>query len=100
MITQMLYAVVFCTRYLDLFGEEQYLWNLFFKIFYIASSIYIVAVMKWVYPRTREKEISWKIGAVALAGSALATPFAYWLLESGRSVHQVGSFLPVNVRFY
>ena len=81
MITQVLYSVVFCTRYTDLF----------FKVFYIISSIYIVAIMRWVYPRTREREIAWKMGALVLGGSVLASPFVmliferYWSLFTVRS---------------
>lgn len=84
MITQVLYAVVFCTRYLDIF-RERYLWNLFFKIFYITSSIYIIAIMRWVYPRTREKELAWKMGAVVTAGSLLLSPFAMLIFEDKAS---------------
>jgi len=80
LITQVLYAVVFCTRYLDLF-RERYLWNLFFKIFYITSSIYIIVVMRWVYPRTREKEMAWKMGAIATAGALVLSPFAMLIFD-------------------
>ena len=34
MITQILYTVVFCARYLDIF-RETWIWNLMFKIIYI-----------------------------------------------------------------
>ena len=76
LITQALYAIVFCARYLDLLDHRQYLWNLCFKVFYISSSIYIIAIMRWVYPRTREKELAWKMGALVLAGSLVLSPFA------------------------
>ncbi len=81
LITQILYAVVFCTRYLDIFHENSQ-WNFFFKIIYIASSLYIIGIMQWIYPRTREREISWKIGAGCLAVSAVLAPPAMLLLES------------------
>ncbi|KAI5918328.1 ER lumen protein retaining receptor 2 [Camillea tinctor] len=81
MITQVLYAVVFCTRYTDLFRTHSK-WNLFFKIFYIISSIYIIAIMRWRYPRTREREISWKLGAAVLGGSLLLSPFTMLIFES------------------
>lgn len=80
LITQILYAVVFCTRYLDIFDESS-AWNLFFKLFYIASSFYIIGIMQWLFPRTREREISWKIGAMCLGATLIVSPFAYWLLE-------------------
>ena len=76
----MLYAVVFCTRYINVF-RERYLWNLCFKVFYITSSFYIIGVMLWVYPRTREKELAWKMGAIACAGSIVLSPFAMLIFE-------------------
>lgn len=84
MITQVLYGVVFCSRYTDIFSETS-AWNLFFKIFYIFSSIYIVAIMRWMYPRTREKEMAWKIGALALGGSLVISPFAMLIFEKYKS---------------
>ncbi|KAK7984996.1 ER lumen protein retaining receptor [Apiospora saccharicola] len=81
MITQVLYAVVFCARYTDIF-HENYIWNLFFKIFYILSSFYIIAIMRWRYPRTREREIAWKLGAGVLGGSLLLSPFVMMIFES------------------
>lgn len=74
MITQVLYAVVFCSRYTDVF-HEKYVWNLLFKIFYISSSFYIIAIMRWRYPRTREREVAWKLGAGVLGASLLLSPF-------------------------
>lgn len=79
-ITQVLYAVVFCFRYTDIFRETSK-WNLFFKLFYIISSIYIIAIMRWLFPRTREREIAWKLGAAILAGSLLLSPFAMLIFE-------------------
>ncbi|KAF4829843.1 ER lumen protein-retaining receptor A [Colletotrichum siamense] len=81
LITQGLYALVFCTRYLDIFSEQS-AWNFIFKIFYIISSFYIIGIMQWVYPRSREREISWKVGAGALGGALLVSPFAMLILES------------------
>jgi len=37
--------------------------------------------MKWGFPRTREKEISWKIGAIILGGALVLSPFAMLILE-------------------
>ncbi|KAI0443213.1 ER lumen protein retaining receptor-domain-containing protein [Xylaria telfairii] len=79
-ITQVLYAVVFCSRYTDIFTETSK-WNYFFKLFYILSSIYIIAIMRWIYPRTREREIAWKLGAGILAGSLLLAPFVMLIFE-------------------
>lgn len=87
LITQVLYAVVFCTRYIDIFYET-IRWNFFFKVFYISSSLYIIAIMQWVFPRTREREISWKIGAFILAGSLLISPFTMLIFEKWWSFSQ------------
>jgi len=79
-ITQGLYAIVFCTRYLDVFAERS-AWNLFFKVFYIISSLYILGLMQWVFPRTRERELSWKMGAGILGGSLVLSPFIMFIFE-------------------
>ncbi|PHH63078.1 hypothetical protein CDD81_6323 [Ophiocordyceps australis] len=80
-ITQTLYALVFCTRYLDIFVESS-AWNLLFKIFYITSSFYILGIMQWVYPRTRERELSWKMGAGVLGGSLVLSPFVMLIFQN------------------
>ncbi|KAI1649998.1 ER lumen protein retaining receptor-domain-containing protein [Daldinia loculata] len=80
MITQAFYAVVFCTRYTDFFRETSN-WNYFFKLFYILSSFYILIIMRWLFPRTREREISWKLGAVVLMGSLFISPFVMLIFE-------------------
>ncbi|ETS74828.1 hypothetical protein PFICI_13312 [Pestalotiopsis fici W106-1] len=74
MITQALYAAVFCTRYTNLFSETS-TWNVFFMIFYIFSSFYIIAIMRYKYPRTREREVAWKLGGAAAAGALVLSPF-------------------------
>lgn len=80
LITQILYALVFCTRYLDIFNEGSN-WNLIFKIVYILSSFYILGVMQWLFPRSREREISWKIGAFILGGTFILSPFVMMIFE-------------------
>ncbi|KAK7430934.1 hypothetical protein QQZ08_002462 [Neonectria magnoliae] len=80
LITQILYALVFCTRYLDIFNEGSN-WNFIFKIVYILSSFYILGVMQWLFPRSREREISWKIGAFILGGTFVLSPFVMMIFE-------------------
>ncbi|KAL9116912.1 MAG: hypothetical protein Q9187_006557 [Circinaria calcarea] len=77
LITQALYAMVFITRYLDLFwvSPGYNTWNFVLNNFYIISSLYIIFLMMRVYARTREREKAWKFGAFCMAGSALAAPF-------------------------
>ncbi|RGB38795.1 ER lumen protein retaining receptor [Rhizophagus diaphanus] len=50
--TQLLYAIVFVTRYLDLFTTWISLYNTLMKIFFIASSIYILYLMKYKFRAT------------------------------------------------
>ena len=46
------------------------LWNFIFKIFYIFSSIYILAQLR-LFPRSREQERGWRLGGLALLGCTL-----------------------------
>ncbi|KAJ0108915.1 hypothetical protein J7T55_005458 [Diaporthe amygdali] len=80
-ITQVLYCVVFLARYTDLFGRGQYVYNIIFKIFYILSSFYIIGLMQWVFPRTREKELAWKLGAACFFGGLLLSPFTMLIFQ-------------------
>ena len=74
LITQVLYIVVFLTRYLDLFwrtpADSLFLFT--HKIFYISASAFVVFLMTRVYPRTREREKAWKLGASCLIGAVIA----------------------------
>ncbi|ERT02281.1 hypothetical protein HMPREF1624_00579 [Sporothrix schenckii ATCC 58251] len=74
LITQILYAVVFCTRYANILGET-IPWNVFFKVFYITTSFYIIVIMRWVYPRSRELELAWKMAAGIVVSALLLSPF-------------------------
>jgi len=76
LITQVLYILVFCTRYLNIFWSPPFktwihAWNFILKLFYISSSLYIVFLMMRVYARTREREKGWRLGIYSLAGSLL-----------------------------
>ncbi|KAL8818030.1 MAG: hypothetical protein Q9223_003255 [Gallowayella weberi] len=66
LITQMLYTLVFCSRYLDLFWvKPSYMpWNFVLKLFYLGSSFYILLLMMRIYARTREREKAWKLGKI------------------------------------
>ncbi|KAL2271272.1 hypothetical protein VTJ83DRAFT_643 [Remersonia thermophila] len=80
LLTQLFYALVFVTRYTDLF-RESYAWNYFFKVFYLLSSFYTIAIMRFVYPRTREREIAWKMSALILAGSLVLSPLVMLIFD-------------------
>ncbi|KAJ6171895.1 hypothetical protein N7470_000962 [Penicillium chermesinum] len=68
LITQMLYGLVFITRYLDLF-ETKSAWNLIWKIVFITSSIYV------------GEERAWKFGIYSVVGSLVLAPPMVWILE-------------------
>lgn len=94
LLTQLLYILVFITRYLDLFWvpPSWSIWNFVLKIFYITSSAYIVFLMMRVYARTREREYGWKLAIYCLVGSAaLAAPvcilFEHWKNATPGEVH-------------
>ncbi|GLB40725.1 putative er lumen protein retaining receptor [Lyophyllum shimeji] len=71
LLTQAMYALVFCTRYLDLFWRFISLYNTTAKVFYIASSFYILFLMLSVYPRTEENRKAWFITAYSVGGAAV-----------------------------
>jgi ER lumen protein retaining receptor len=76
LLTQLLYILVFLTRYLDLFwvSPDTSYWNFVLKNFYIWSSLYILLLMLRVYPRTREREKAWRLAIYATGGSVIAAP--------------------------
>ncbi|KAF1954933.1 hypothetical protein CC80DRAFT_493326 [Byssothecium circinans] len=86
LITQALYILVFCSRYLDIFissATEDWMhrWNFSLKIFYTLSSLYIIFLMTSVYARTREREKAWKFGMYCLLGSIAITPLWYLIFQ-------------------
>lgn len=84
LLTQLLYTLVFLTRYLDLLIWSEFGYNTIFKVFYIASSLYILFLMVKVYARTREEEKEWKIAATILAGSTIAAPIMKAIFDESR----------------
>lgn len=72
---------MFVTRYTDLFSETV-AWNYFFKVFYLLSSFYTLGIMRFVYPRTREREVAWKMSAGIFAGSLLLSPFVMMIFQT------------------
>ncbi|KAG8221260.1 legume-like lectin family-domain-containing protein, partial [Butyriboletus roseoflavus] len=55
--TQALYVLVFLTRYIDLFFRWISLYNFFMKVFFIASSCYILYLMKSRFRPTHDPSI-------------------------------------------
>ncbi|KJX96317.1 er lumen protein retaining receptor [Zymoseptoria brevis] len=83
LLTQLLYALVFCTRYLDILWVPPTwsLWNFVLKILYIATSLYTIFLMMRVHARTREKEYGWKLAIWSLAGSVISAPLVSLLFN-------------------
>lgn len=54
--TQLLYTVVFVTRYLDLFHENS-LYRFLMKVFFIGSSVYVLYLMKIKFRPTHDPAI-------------------------------------------
>lgn len=88
LLTQSLYTMVFCTRYLDLFwvSPTASWWNFVLKIFYISSSFYIVWIMMRVFARTREREYAWKLASWSLAASVVSAPLVCLIFQGTRGI--------------
>ncbi|KAI8143230.1 ER lumen protein retaining receptor [Fennellomyces sp. T-0311] len=82
--SQLLYAIVFLTRYLDLLVKFYSLYNTCMKLFFIASSIYILFLMKVKFKATYDASLDTFRIEYLLGGSAvLALVFSseYTILE-------------------
>jgi len=85
--TQALYATVFLTRYTDLFTNFQSVYNSIMKVIFIASSLYIVYLMKFKFKATNDPRLdTFKVqyiigGAAALA---LIANYAFTIQEVKR----------------
>ncbi|KZV87134.1 hypothetical protein EXIGLDRAFT_724082 [Exidia glandulosa HHB12029] len=77
--TQAMYALVFVTRYLDLFWSWISFYNTFMKLFYLASSFYIVAVMIWMFPHSQESAAARRTTLLILV-AAFAVAFVLGLV--------------------
>ncbi|CDS03278.1 Putative ER lumen protein retaining receptor [Lichtheimia ramosa] len=82
--SQLLYSIVFLTRYLDLFYKFHSLYNTCMKIFFISSSLYILYLMKFKYKATYDANldtfrIEYLLGGSAVMG--LLLPYEYSVVE-------------------
>eukprot|EP00732_Lithocolla_globosa_P007268 Lithocolla_globosa_v1_NODE_9067_length_748_cov_132.755043.p1 type:complete len:214 gc:universal NODE_9067_length_748_cov_132.755043:695-54(-) len=76
--TQLLYALVFLTRYPDLFWSFVSYYNTIMKIFFIVSSIYIVYLVKFRFKATYDAEKDYlRIEFILLPVIILALCFNY-----------------------
>ncbi|KAF9169225.1 endoplasmic reticulum retention protein [Mortierella sp. AD011] len=69
--TQALYAAVFLTRYTDLFNHFYSVYNSCMKIFFIASSLYIVYLMKIKFKATNDPRLDTFQVQYLVAGAAV-----------------------------
>lgn len=82
--TQLLYAVVFLTRYLDLVIKRVSIYNTVMKLFFIASSLYILYLMRFKYKATYDAGLDTFRIEYLLVGSAilgLASTYVYTVIE-------------------
>ncbi|KAJ8657793.1 hypothetical protein O0I10_006608 [Lichtheimia ornata] len=82
--SQLLYSIVFLTRYLDLFFKFHSLYNTCMKIFFISSSLYILYLMKFKYKATYDANLDTFRIEYLLGGSAvmaLVLPYEYSVVE-------------------
>ncbi|KAJ2964214.1 hypothetical protein NQZ79_g848 [Umbelopsis isabellina] len=82
--SQLLYAIVFCTRYVDLLTSYISLYNSTMKIFFIASSLYIVYLIKFKFRATHDPsidtfKIEFLLGGAAILG--VVFPYKYTVIE-------------------
>ncbi|KAF9196271.1 endoplasmic reticulum retention protein [Haplosporangium sp. Z 27] len=74
--TQVLYCVVFITRYLDLFNNFLSLYNTAMKIFFISSSLYIIYLMKIKFKATNDPRLDTFQVQYIVAGAAVLSLIA------------------------
>ncbi|CAG8479833.1 7741_t:CDS:10 [Acaulospora morrowiae] len=76
--TQLLYALVFLSRYLDLFTSWVSLYNTVMKIFFIASSLYVLYLMKRKFRATYDPNLeTFRIEFLLIPCILLALIFHY-----------------------
>lgn len=69
--SQLLYAIVFLTRYLDLFVKFLNPYNTFMKVFFIGSSLYILFLMKAKFKATYDASLDTFRVEYLLGGAAV-----------------------------
>lgn len=82
--TQLLYSIVFLTRYLDLVLKRVSIYNTLMKVFFVASSIYILYLMRYKYQATYDAGLDTFRIEYLLVGSAIlgvSTCYIYTVIE-------------------
>ena len=74
--SQILYAIVYCTRYIDLFFSFVSLYNTTMKVVFIASQLYIIYLMRVKFRPTNDMQIDTFKLEYLLGGSAILSLIA------------------------
>lgn len=74
--SQLLYAIVYCTRYLDLFFSFVSLYNTAMKIIFIGAQLYILYLMRVQFRPTNDMQIDTFRLEYILGGAALLSLLA------------------------
>lgn len=74
--SQLLYAIVYCTRYLDLFYSFVSLYNTSMKVIFIAAQLYILFLMRVKFKPTNDMHIDTFKLEYILGGAAITSLIA------------------------
>ena len=69
--TQLMYSIVFLTRYIDLFYSFVSVYNTLMKLFFIGSSLFILYLMKFKFKNTFDEELDTFKYELLLGGCAV-----------------------------
>ncbi|ORY91216.1 ER lumen protein retaining receptor [Syncephalastrum racemosum] len=76
--SQLLYAIVFLTRYLDLFTHFVSVYNTCMKVFFIASSVYILYLMRMKFRATYDPSLdSFRFEFLLIVSAVLGLASSY-----------------------
>jgi ER lumen protein retaining receptor len=82
--TQALYSVVFISRYLDIFTKHVSIYNTVMKVFFTASSLYILYLMRFKYKATYDAGLdTFRVEYLLVSSLVLSfiTSYLYTLIE-------------------
>ncbi|PGH07374.1 hypothetical protein AJ80_08015 [Polytolypa hystricis UAMH7299] len=87
--SQLLYALVFVTRYVVFFGPGIWtVWGIVFRLLYLALSFYTIYLMARRFPRDRDVRKAWKYTAQSAGAVVMASLITFLLLD----FRQIGIF--------
>lgn len=92
--SQLLYAIVYCTRYLDLFFSFVSLYNTTMKLVFIAAQLYIIYLIRVKYRPTNDMQIDTFRLEYLIGGSALLSLIATYKYTFQEVSELIISFRP------